>query len=149
MEEQKIQEFIGKSNRFTMTKKHLDLHSNAISETKVQVISFEEKQLRDFLIDNRDEEIAILKVKIFTYEQIISNSNFAPIIKFKEDKRSNFMPDLEFKRIYAALIRGGSPSLTGHDLSLEQLGKLLPFASTEYAEVLRNRSSEFLITKTI
>lgn len=46
-----------------------------------------ETVIRSFLLDNRDEKkiametkIAILEAKVFTYEQIIKNSNFAPMI---------------------------------------------------------------------
>lgn len=46
-----------------------------------------EQVIRGFLLDNRDDEfvklkteIAILESKVFMYEQLISKSNFAPMI---------------------------------------------------------------------
>jgi len=39
-----------------------------------------ESLIRSFLLDNRDETIATLEAKVFTYERIISNSNFAPML---------------------------------------------------------------------
>lgn len=44
-----------------------------------------EQILRSYLLDNRDEKIGILEGKVFMYEQIISKSNFAPMIEQKEE----------------------------------------------------------------
>lgn len=43
-----------------------------------------EQAIRSFLLDNREEQIGLLEAKVFTYERIISNSNFAPMILPKE-----------------------------------------------------------------
>lgn len=40
-----------------------------------------EEIIRKFLNDNHDEKLGVLEAKVFVYENIISNSNFAPIIK--------------------------------------------------------------------
>lgn len=40
-----------------------------------------EEIIRKFLNDNHDEKLGVLESKVFVYENIISNSNFAPIIK--------------------------------------------------------------------
>lgn len=43
-----------------------------------------EQMIREFLLDNRDEKIGILEAKVFTYEEMISKSTFAPMLKSKE-----------------------------------------------------------------
>ena len=53
---------------------------------KSKIISSEHKQkietiIKKFLFDNGGADRAILEAKIFAYENIISNSNFAPVIK--------------------------------------------------------------------
>jgi len=42
-----------------------------------------ENVVRSFLLDNRDEKLGVLEAKVFMYEQIISKSNFAPMITEK------------------------------------------------------------------
>lgn len=37
--------------------------------------------IRSHLLENRDERIGILEAKVFMYEEIISKSNFAPMIE--------------------------------------------------------------------
>ena len=44
-----------------------------------------ESIIRSFLLDNRDEKIGTLEAKVFMYEQIISKSNFAPMIKSENE----------------------------------------------------------------
>jgi hypothetical protein len=39
-----------------------------------------ERVIRQHLLDEHDKEIGELKAKVYAYEQIIANSNFAPII---------------------------------------------------------------------
>ncbi len=39
-----------------------------------------EEVIRKFLNENRDEKIGVLEAKVFMYEQIISKSNFAPML---------------------------------------------------------------------
>ena len=36
--------------------------------------------IKKHLLDTRDEKIGILKAKVYAYEQIISKSNFAPLL---------------------------------------------------------------------
>jgi hypothetical protein len=43
-----------------------------------------EEIIRKFLNDNHDERLGVLEAKVFVYENIISNSNFAPMLKDKE-----------------------------------------------------------------
>jgi len=40
-----------------------------------------EEVIRKFLNDNHDEKLGVLEAKIFMYEQIISKSNFGPMIE--------------------------------------------------------------------
>lgn len=45
-----------------------------------------ETLIRQFALDNHDAEMGELKAKVYAYEQIIANSNFAPmIVKPKEN----------------------------------------------------------------
>lgn len=46
-----------------------------------------ENVIRQFLLDNHDGEYGELQAKVYTYEKIIANSNFAPMIK-KEQERN-------------------------------------------------------------
>jgi hypothetical protein len=39
-----------------------------------------ERVIRQHLLDEHDKEIGELKAKVYAYEQIIANSNFAPMI---------------------------------------------------------------------
>lgn len=39
-----------------------------------------EQVIRQFLLDNHDEKLGQLEAKVFMYEQIISKSNFAPML---------------------------------------------------------------------
>jgi hypothetical protein len=85
MSEQKIQELLKslfllkynwKSNRDNYT-------SDVINkEGKSNV----ENIIRSFLLDNRDEKLGVLEAKVKFYEEIISKSNFAPML-IKEEKQ--------------------------------------------------------------
>ena len=45
-----------------------------------------EQVIRQFHLDNHDEQFGELKAKCYAYEKIIANSNFAPmLIKEKDD----------------------------------------------------------------
>ena len=39
-----------------------------------------EQLIRQFALDNHDEELGVLQAKVYAYEQIIANSNFAPML---------------------------------------------------------------------
>lgn len=58
-----------------------------------------EQVIRQHLIDNASEKIGILEAKVFTYERIIANSNFAPLIRIElpetEQQKSKFQERLE------------------------------------------------------
>ena len=40
--------------------------------------------IRQFLLDNHDSELGELSAKVYAYEKIIANSNFAPILDCKD-----------------------------------------------------------------
>lgn len=40
-----------------------------------------EQIIRQFFLDNHDAEMGELKAKVYAYERIIANSNFAPVIE--------------------------------------------------------------------
>lgn len=61
------------------------IHKNGVNQV--------EQVIRQFLLDNRDnkiiemkEKIASLEAKVFVYEQIISKSNFAPMMPEEKTK---------------------------------------------------------------
>lgn len=86
MNEDKIQELIK-----TLTKKRVRCKSYDGSMFDTDLIQREghivlEEIIRGFLLDNRDEKQGVLEAKVFMYEQIISKSNFAPMIDFKNNK---------------------------------------------------------------
>lgn len=52
-----------------------------------EYLSNVEMVIRQHLLDEHDKEIGELKAKVYAYEQIIANSNFAPMI-IKEQAES-------------------------------------------------------------
>jgi len=68
-------DYVGYDNRMSKTE---------LIDKKSRVIV--EQMLREFLLSNRDEKQGVLEAKVFAYEQIISKSNFAPIIDTKQVK---------------------------------------------------------------
>lgn len=65
---------------------------HAIEEQGRNVI---EQIIRKHFLDNRDEKLGVLEAKVFMYEQIISKSNFAPMLESKSDQeKKNEMMDL-------------------------------------------------------
>ena len=92
MGEEKIQELLKKlfSLEYTFKGVHGDYSRNIIDKECVITV---ENFLRNYFINNKDEELSILKhklgfleAKVFAYEKIISNSNFAPFV-FKEEEQ--------------------------------------------------------------
>lgn len=49
--------------------------------------------VRQWAIDNHDSKVGTLEAKVFAYEQIISNSNFAPMIQNSTTRGGNFFDD--------------------------------------------------------
>lgn len=83
MTEEKIQELLNilKELRYT---------SNVLGRTeRFHVINGEnfemvENAVRQFMLDNHDSEQGELQAKVYIYEKIIANSNFAPMLDQKE-----------------------------------------------------------------
>ena len=94
MSEEKLQELFKILRGLTYT-------STILGEKyKPSVISSEhfdqvETAIRQFLLDNHDSEYGELQAKVYAYEKIIANSNFAPMI------------DMERVRENMALENGG------------------------------------------
>ena len=93
MTEEKIQELLS-------TLKGLTYNTKVLGEASCfSVISREgadkvENVIRQFLLDNHDSEYGELQAKVYTYEKIIANSNFAPMIIKDEQYREN---DADYK----------------------------------------------------
>lgn len=51
--------------------------------------------IRNHVSDDREEKLGILEAKVFTYERIIANSNFAPLLNNPEPlkKKAQKTPD--------------------------------------------------------
>ncbi len=80
MTEEKIQEFLTQIKNTRYKSKD---YRGGYSDSSVmysEAFSIFEPMLRNFLLDNRDEQVAILEAKVFMYEEIISKSNFAPLV---------------------------------------------------------------------
>lgn len=78
-----------KSLTYTWWSSGNSYHSKVINKDGVNQV---EQVIRQFLLDNRDsefvemkEKISTLEAKVFVYEQIISKSNFAPMLS--EEKK--------------------------------------------------------------
>lgn len=56
-------------------------YNNHVVDKEARLIV--EQIIRSHLADNREEKIGILEAKVFMYEQIISKSNFAPMLPTK------------------------------------------------------------------
>ena len=51
-----------------------------------------EQVIRQYLLDNRDEKLGVLEAKVFMYEQIISKSNFSPMLEPRETPERDTTP---------------------------------------------------------
>lgn len=88
MKEENIQEFLNQLFAKYITKTFRsggDTYNTKIVEEQGREIV--ESMFRKFLLDNRDEamtaletKVSVMEAKVFMYEQIISKSNFAPIL---------------------------------------------------------------------
>ena len=80
MTEEKIKEFLTQLKNAKYKSKD---YNGGYSDSSVmygEAFSVFEPMLRNFLLNNRDEQMAILEAKIFMYEEIITKSNFAPFV---------------------------------------------------------------------
>ena len=66
---------------------NLTYYSQGIGELRVihsENLPKIENTIHEFLLENRDERIGNLEAKVYAYEKIIANSNFAPILESKD-----------------------------------------------------------------
>jgi len=86
MKEESIQDFLNQLLAKSITKKYSsDTYNTKIVDEQGRAIV--ESMFRQFLLDNRDEtmraletKLSVMEAKVFMYEQIISKSNFAPML---------------------------------------------------------------------
>lgn len=80
MNEQKIKELLDSlfSLKYDWKSGDSSYNSNVINKEGKLII---EQMIRKFALENRDEQIGILEAKVFVYKEIISKSNFAPMVK--------------------------------------------------------------------
>lgn len=80
MNEAKIQEFLTQIKNYRYKSKDYNGGYSDSSLIYSEAFQVFEPMLRNFLLNNRDEQMAILEAKVFMYEEIISKSNFAPMV---------------------------------------------------------------------
>lgn len=87
MNEQKIQQLLDAlfQLKYNWKSDHSNYTSDVINKEGRQNV---ENIIRSFLLENRDEQFGILQAKVFMYEEIISKSNFAPMIKTVKTKKA-------------------------------------------------------------
>lgn len=80
MKEEQIKSLLDDLFGKTFQKKYIggDTYTTHIVEKEARLVA--EQIIRGHLADSRDERIGVLEAKVFAYEKIISNSNFAPIL---------------------------------------------------------------------
>lgn len=88
MNEDKINELLDNLFNKTITK----TYSSSSDSYEVKIIEEEgraivEQIIRQYLNENREERIGVLEAKVYAYEKMIANSNFAPILE--NDKEAN------------------------------------------------------------
>jgi hypothetical protein len=89
MTEQKIVQLIDELFSKKITKVYSDKSTYSISVIEEQGRIIVEQIIRSFLLENRDEQLGILQAKVFMYEQIISKSNFAPMLDLQNKSSQN------------------------------------------------------------
>lgn len=80
MKEDEINEFLKEIFNKKITQSYSGGSSYQVDIINKDGRAIIEAAFRNLLLDNRDEKIGILQAKVFTYERIISNSNFAPMV---------------------------------------------------------------------
>lgn len=88
LSEEKIKELMKEISNLKYKEDNYSFEFNVISGGKENLTKLE-NVIRKFLLDNQDAEIGELKAKVYAYEKIIANSNFAPILgnKSKGEKK--------------------------------------------------------------
>ena len=90
MNEERIRELLDRLFSLTYQREHLHPPVHVIPgkhRTEIEHI------VRQWAIDNHDNKVGTLEAKVFAYEKIISNSNFAPMIQNTTTRGGNFFDD--------------------------------------------------------
>ena len=91
MNEESIRELLDRLFGLTYRSEYGNYHLPVIGEhhrTEIEHI------VRQWALDAHDSKVGTLEAKVFAYEQIISNSNFAPMIQNSNTTRGgNFFDD--------------------------------------------------------
>lgn len=88
MSEEKIKELMYSLAQLKYTSKSQN-HSysfNVIGEDNLPSV---EVVIRQHLLNDYNQELGDLKAKVYAYEKIIANSNFAPMLKESKDGEKN------------------------------------------------------------
>lgn len=59
-----------------------------------------EQVIRQFLLENRDEQLGVLEAKVLVYEEIIAKSTFAPMLPKEEDKQTEIAPPYKREMLF-------------------------------------------------
>lgn len=88
MSEEKIKELMKVITNLRYRPKDYDSDFRIVSCNDEGLMKLE-NVIRKFLLDNRDKELGELKAKVYAYEKIIANSNFAPILRDNTKELTN------------------------------------------------------------
>lgn len=103
--------------------------SDAVSYQAIPVVT--EILYRD--LEEEAKRTAELEAKCFTYEAVISNSNFAPVLKSEHKQEPNKLTEETIMAIWGALIEYGN-----HDHQF-RLGDTIKYNPDEVADILRTK----------
>lgn len=87
MNEESIQELIDRLFRLTYTSDYGNYQLPVIGKNHRTEI---EHIVRQWALENHDRKVGELEAKVFAYEKIISNSNFAPMIQNSKTTRGGY-----------------------------------------------------------
>jgi len=92
MKENKLTDLLNElfSKRISKASSNIGNYDTDAIDKEARVII--EQIIRKHLLDDHDEKLGILESKIFVYEEIISKSNFAPMIKKETDSTHELKP---------------------------------------------------------
>ena len=102
MQEQKIKELVKDLCTKKITYRDYEGKNSTTNLIWRENETIVEQIIRQYALDSRDDEfvelkskIGLLEAKVFMYEQIISKSNFAPMVEIKKDDASHDTPKAE------------------------------------------------------
>lgn len=96
MTEEKIQELLNslRELRYTCNVLGKTEHFYIISSENFAIV---ENVVRQFMLDNHDSEKGELQGKVYAYEKIIANSNFAPMLNLEKENHPALRDPIIFK----------------------------------------------------